>query len=58
MLNRLAAAAAPITLLLAVPSVALAQAVASLQVAPQTVEVGVGVVKTRTSLPMVKRWVK
>ena len=42
MVNRIAAPAALLTLLNLLPSAALAQTVASLQVAPQTVEVGVG----------------
>lgn len=42
MLNRIAAPAALLTLLNLLPSAALAQTVASLQVAPQNVEVGVG----------------
>ena len=42
MVNRIAAPAALLTLLNLLPSATLAQTVASLQVAPQTVEVGVG----------------
>ncbi len=42
MVNRITAPAALLTLLNLLPSAALAQTVASLQVAPQTVEIGVG----------------